>query len=223
MPLAVPLRAVRAGRSGRCIVLFADGGRTFSAADDRAAVLTLAGQCAQALDRARLHQAEHDVADVLQRSLLPPALPPLPRLRVAARYLPSAVGIAAGGDWYDLLPIDEDRVALVVGDVVGHGATAAAVMGQLRSALAALPARRPLPRRRAGAARPLRRAGSPGSAGSTCVCLVLDCGDRRAALGQRRASAGAAARAPPAPRYLDERRRDRARASWPPALPEARR
>ena len=90
--------------------------------DRPAAVLTLAGQCAQALDRARLHQAEHDVADVLQRSLLPSALPALPRLSVAARYLPSAVGVAAGGDWYDLLPIDEDRVALVVGDVVGHGA-----------------------------------------------------------------------------------------------------
>jgi anti-anti-sigma factor len=140
---------------------------------DRAAVLTLAGQCAQALDRARLHQAEHDVADVLQRSLLPPELPELPRLRAAARYLPSAVGVAAGGDWYDLLPIDETRVALVVGDVVGHGAPAAAVMGQLRSALAAylLDGHSP-----AAALERLDRFARrvPGSAGSTCVCLVLN-------------------------------------------------
>ena len=140
---------------------------------DRAAVLTLAGQCAQALDRARLHQVEHDVADVLQRSLLPRELPALPRLRAAARYLPSAVGVAAGGDWYDLLPTGPTTVALVVGDVVGHGATAAAVMGQLRSALAAylLDGHSP-----AAALERLDRFARrvPGSAGSTCVCLVLD-------------------------------------------------
>ncbi|MBL8927460.1 MAG: SpoIIE family protein phosphatase [Pseudonocardia sp.] len=173
--VAVPLALGGPTRPTGAIVLrFADGRPTFSA-QERTAVLTLAGQCAQALDRARLHQAEHDVADVLQRSLLPPALPPLPRLRVAERYLPSAVGIAAGGDWYDLLPIDEDRVAVVVGDVVGHGATAAAVMGQLRSALAAylLDGHPP-----AAALERLDRFARrvPGSAGSTCVCLVVDCG-----------------------------------------------
>ena len=158
---------------GAIVLRFADGRPTFSA-QERAAVLTLAGQCAQALDRARLHQAEHDVADVLQRSLLPPELPALPRLGVAARYLPSAVGVAAGGDWYDLLPIDDHRVAVVVGDVVGHGATAAAVMGQLRSALAAylLDGHSP-----AAALERLDRFARrvPGSAGSTCVCLVVDC------------------------------------------------
>ena len=165
-------------------------------------MLTLAGQCAQALDRARLHQAEHDVADVLQRSLLPPALPPLPRLRVAARYLPSAVGIAAGGDWYDLLPIDENRVAVVVGDVVGHGATAAAVMGQLRSALAAylLDGHSP-----AAALERLDRFARrvPGSAGSTCVCLVVDCGTGALCW----ASAGhppVLLLEPAGPRYLEE-------------------
>ncbi|MGZ8750003.1 MAG: SpoIIE family protein phosphatase, partial [Pseudonocardia sp.] len=172
--VAVPLVLGGPTRPMGAIVLrFADGRPAFSP-QERAAVLTLAGQCAQALDRARLHQAEHDVADVLQRSLLPAALPALPRLAVAERYLPSAVGVAAGGDWYDLLPIDENRVAVVVGDVVGHGATAAAVMGQLRSALAAylLDGHSP-----AAALERLDRFARrvPGSTGSTCVCLVVDC------------------------------------------------
>ena len=140
--------------------------------------------------------------DVLQRSLLPAALPALPRLAVAARYLPSAVGVAAGGDWYDLLPIDEDRVAVVVGDVVGHGATAAAVMGQLRSALAAylLDGHSP-----AAALERLDRfaAPGPGLAGSTCVCLVVDCATGSLCW----ASAGhppVLLLEPEGPRYLDE-------------------
>ncbi|HEX8520043.1 MAG TPA: SpoIIE family protein phosphatase [Pseudonocardia sp.] len=169
---------------------------------DRAAVLTLAGQCAQALDRARLHQVEHDVADVLQRSLLPRELPALARLRVAARYLPSGAGLAAGGDWYDLLPIDASRVALVVGDVVGHGAGAAAVMGQLRSALAAhlLDGRSP-----AAALERLDRFAHrvPGAVGSTCVCLVLDHGTGE--LCWARAGHPAVLLLEPAgPRYLDD-------------------
>ena len=86
-PLAVPLPL--SGRAIGAVGMWFPDGPPELGDDRRAAVLTLAGQCAQALDRARLHQAEHDVADVLQRSLLPPALPPLPRLRVAARYLPA--------------------------------------------------------------------------------------------------------------------------------------
>ncbi len=186
---------------GAIVLRFPDERPTFTA-QERAAVLTLAGQCAQALDRARLHQAEHEVADVLQRSLLPPELPELPRLGVAARYLPSAVGVAAGGDWYDLLPIDDHRVAVVVGDVVGHGATAAAVMGQLRSALAAylLDGHSP-----AAALERLDRFARrvPGSAGSTCVCLVVDCVDGALCW----ASAGhppVLLLEPEGPRYLDE-------------------
>jgi PAS domain S-box-containing protein len=142
-------------------------------ADRRAAVLTLARQCAQALDRARLHAAEHDVAEVLQRSLLPHDLPALDRLDAAARYRPSAVDVQAGGDWYDLIPVGDTSVALVVGDVVGHGAAAAAVMGQLRSALAAylLDGHPP-----AAALERLDRFARriPGARGSTCACLVLD-------------------------------------------------
>jgi serine phosphatase RsbU (regulator of sigma subunit) len=199
--VAVPLVLGGPDRPLGVLALWFDGRSAFSAGD-RAAVLTLAGQCAQALDRARLHQAEHDVADVLQRSLLPHELPALPRLSAAARYLPSAVGVAAGGDWYDVLPIDGTRVALVVGDVVGHGAAAAAVMGQLRSALAAylLDGHSP-----AAALERLDRFARrlPGAAGSTCVCLVLDW-----ATGELRwARAGhppVLLLEPAGPRYLDD-------------------
>ena len=94
----------------------------------RAAILTVAGQCAQALDRARLHAVEHEVAEVLQRSLLPRELPLLARLAATSRYLAGSADTQAGGDWYDLIPVDDHRVAVAVGDVVGHGPAAAAVM-----------------------------------------------------------------------------------------------
>ncbi|MFR9800689.1 hypothetical protein ACL02T_00100 [Pseudonocardia sp. RS010] len=90
-------------------------------ATERATAESLADQCAQALHRARLLAAEREVATVLQRSLLPRELPALARLPAAARYTPSAEDSRAGGDWYDLLPLDRTRVALVIGDVVGHG------------------------------------------------------------------------------------------------------
>ena len=139
----------------------------------RAIIRTVAGQCAQALDRARLHAVEHEVADVLQRSLLPRELPRLARLAAASRYLAGKSDTQAGGDWYDLIPVDDHRVALAVGDVVGHGPAAAAVMGQLRSALASylLDGHGP-----AAALERLDRfaARIPGAQGSTCVCLTLD-------------------------------------------------
>ncbi|MDQ4118682.1 MAG: SpoIIE family protein phosphatase, partial [Actinomycetota bacterium] len=106
-------------------------------AEQRSFVLTLANQCAQSIVRAQLHQAEHEVAETLQRSLLPQKLPELDRMSLATRYRPGTQGTEAGGDWFDVLALDDGRVALVVGDVVGRGPSAAAVMGQLRSAVAA--------------------------------------------------------------------------------------
>ena len=127
-----------------------------------------------------------------------PACRRWPGSPVAARTPPGARQHApSGGDWYDLLPVDDTAVALVVGDVVGHGPPAAAVMGQLRSALAAqlLDGRSP-----AAALERLDRfaARVAGSTGSTCACLLLRLVDRRAALGAGRASAGAAGRRPAA-------------------------
>ncbi|MEA2400046.1 MAG: hypothetical protein QOK00_449 [Thermoleophilaceae bacterium] len=89
---------------------------------------------------ARLHEVyerEHTIAETLQRSLLPERLPRIEGLEIAARYLPASRGAAIGGDWYDALERPDGRVALVVGDVVGHGLRAAAMMGQLRNAFRA--------------------------------------------------------------------------------------
>jgi len=80
---------------------------------------------------------DHEVAETLQRSLLPERLPHIDGVALEARYLPAARGTAIGGDWYDAIELDDGRVAVVVGDVVGHGLRAAAVMGQMRSAFRA--------------------------------------------------------------------------------------
>jgi anti-anti-sigma factor len=140
---------------------------------DRTFLLTLAGQAAVAFERALLADVRREIADTLQQSLLPRSLPGIDRLSVAARYLPGVQGTQAGGDWYDVLPLGPRGVAVVVGDVVGNGAPAAAVMGQLRSALAALlieghPPARALELLDAFAAR------VEGAQVSTAACLLLD-------------------------------------------------
>ena len=84
-----------------------------------------------------VYRREHKIAETLQRSLLPERLPQIEDLQLAARYLPGARGASIGGDWYDVLERPDGRVALVVGDVVGHGLRAAATMGQLRNAFRA--------------------------------------------------------------------------------------
>jgi len=84
-----------------------------------------------------VYEREHRIAETLQRSLLPERLPLIEGIAMAARYLPAGHGEAIGGDWYDALELQDGRVALVVGDVVGHGLRAAAAMGQLRNAFRA--------------------------------------------------------------------------------------
>ena len=92
---------------------------------------------AVAAERASVYLHEHEIAETLQRSLLPDRLPELKGLTLAARYLPGSAGIDVGGDWYDIFPMAIGRVGLVVGDVIGRGLKAAAAMGQLRIALRA--------------------------------------------------------------------------------------
>lgn len=101
----------------------------------RTLLTALSGLVAQALERARLYDAEHSRAKSLQRGLLPRSLPRLPAVTAAASYLPASEGAAVGGDWYDLIPLSADRVAMVVGDVMGHGIAEAATMGRLRTAV----------------------------------------------------------------------------------------
>ncbi|WP_084713457.1 SpoIIE family protein phosphatase [Streptacidiphilus rugosus] len=101
--------------------------------DDLTLAEELAHRAAVCLDNARRYTREHALALALQRSLLPRALPELPAVEVAHRYLPAQEGV--GGDWFDVIPLSGARVALVVGDVVGHGIHAAATMGRLRTAV----------------------------------------------------------------------------------------
>ncbi|NJP49817.1 SpoIIE family protein phosphatase [Streptomyces sp. SBST2-5] len=101
--------------------------------DDLSPAEELAARAAVCIDNARRYTREHNTAVTLQRSLLPSALPELSALEVGHRYLPAQAGV--GGDWYDVIPLPGARVALVVGDVVGHGLHAAATMGRLRTAV----------------------------------------------------------------------------------------
>ncbi|MER6063834.1 SpoIIE family protein phosphatase [Streptomyces sp. NPDC001792] len=93
----------------------------------------LVARAAVSIDNARRYAREHAMAVTLQRSLLPRALPEQSALDVGYRYLPAQSGVS--GDWFDVIPLPGSRVALVVGDVVGHGLHAAATMGRLRTAV----------------------------------------------------------------------------------------
>ncbi|HSA48775.1 MAG TPA: SpoIIE family protein phosphatase [Yinghuangia sp.] len=104
---------------------------------DEQLALGIASQAASAIENARLYRSVRDTAVRLQRSLLPPELPDIETLEIACRYLPGARGSQVGGDWFDVIPLSAGRVALVIGDVMGRGLAAAAVMGQLRTAVRA--------------------------------------------------------------------------------------
>ncbi|MFD7054996.1 SpoIIE family protein phosphatase [Streptomyces sp. RLB3-17] len=96
----------------------------------------LVARAAVSIENARRFTREHTTAVTLQRSLLPHALPEQSAVDVAHRYLPAEAGLGGvGGDWFDVIPLPGARVAIVVGDVVGHGLHAAATMGQLRTAV----------------------------------------------------------------------------------------
>jgi Stage II sporulation protein E (SpoIIE)/GAF domain len=90
------------------------------------------------IDNARRYTHERSTALTLQRNLLPRRPPHLTAVEVASRYLPADAQAGVGGDWFDVIPLSGTRVALVVGDVVGHGIQASATMGRLRSAVRTL-------------------------------------------------------------------------------------
>jgi len=100
---------------------------------DTATAAHLATQAGLAVDTALRYAREWEIADELQRSMLPAHLPQPHGVRLAHRYLPGERGAQVGGDWYDSIPLPGNRVALIVGDVMGHSLTSAAVMGQLRT------------------------------------------------------------------------------------------
>ncbi|GGV39039.1 hypothetical protein GCM10010293_43440 [Streptomyces griseoflavus] len=121
--------------AGACLIGW-DAPHDFGA-DERALLTAAAGLAGQALMRARAFDAEHELVGMLQRQLLPRRLPRLPGAVAVARYLPSTAGLELGGDWYDVIPLPDNHVALVIGDVQGHNAGAATLMGQMRTALRA--------------------------------------------------------------------------------------
>ncbi|MFG2135742.1 SpoIIE family protein phosphatase [Streptomyces sp. NPDC048650] len=101
--------------------------------DDLLVAAQLATHTALGVDKAVLYGREAYIADALQRTMLPDSLPQPTGVRLASRYLPAAETARVGGDWYDAIPLPGSRVALVVGDVMGHSMTSAAIMGQLRT------------------------------------------------------------------------------------------
>ncbi|MFK0105696.1 SpoIIE family protein phosphatase [Streptomyces sp. NPDC091217] len=160
--------------------------------DDLSDAEELAAKSAHAIDNARRYTRERETALALQRSLLPHGLPERPTVDFAYRYLPTGTSAGVGGDWLDVIPLSGTRVALVVGDVVGHGIHASATMGRLRTAVRTL-ADVDLPPDELlthlddlvihlddGGAEPT------GEVGSTCLYAVYDPVSRRCAL----ASAG---------------------------------
>ncbi|MET7289005.1 SpoIIE family protein phosphatase [Streptomyces sp. NPDC005573] len=107
-------------------------------ADDLLLARELASRAAVQIDNARWYQNARNTALTLQRSLLPGEPPVTTGLEVASRYQPAGATTEVGGDWFDVIPLDGDRTALVVGDVMGSGIGAAATMGRLRTATTTL-------------------------------------------------------------------------------------
>lgn len=122
---------------GSMTVVSAGSGRRFGPADLQ---LTeeLAGRVALVVAKTRRYEREQRTSHTLQASLLPSALPEPSGVSMAVRYLPGTRGAEVGGDFYDAVPLHRDSLAIVVGDVAGHDVTAAATMGQLRTAYRAL-------------------------------------------------------------------------------------
>jgi Stage II sporulation protein E (SpoIIE)/GAF domain len=126
-------------------VLGRDEGRPRFTEADVAVIEELSRRLATGIATVEAFAREHTVAETLQHALLPDALPEVAGLDVAVRYLPATDGVHVGGDWYDVFPLGGDRVALAIGDVVGHSIGSASVMGQIRSLLRAYALEHPAP------------------------------------------------------------------------------
>lgn len=147
--------------------------RHFSDADRRQMV-AMGRSIGQALARAERYDMERELAQIFQRSLLPARIPTVEGLAIATHYAPGTAGTEAGGDWYDAFCVG-GCLAVTVGDVVGRGPDAAAVMGQLRSVLkaAVLQGRAPVPALEALNAFTRE---IDGARACTAICMVIDPG-----------------------------------------------
>ena len=135
--MTVPLGNNDGGVIGTVTLVSAGSGRRFTE-KDLGLSEQLAQQVSSVVSRARAYDRERRISHELQRNMLPDAIPELPGWELAVRYLPAAVGYEVGGDWYDVVAVNDRLVALVVGDVEGHDLEAARVMSRLRNALGLL-------------------------------------------------------------------------------------
>lgn len=136
-------RLIIAPLYGRChllgtVALLRGADRLAFTSDDLLVASQLATHAAFGVDETMPYGHEASVADALQLTMLPSSLPETTGVRLASRYLWAAGSTQVGGDWYDAIPLPGNRVALVVGDVMGHSITSAAIMGQLRTTVQTL-------------------------------------------------------------------------------------
>ena len=143
--MIVPLSA-RGRTLGAMTYVWAESGRTYTSAD-LALAQTLAARVALVIDNARLYRDRDHIARTLQHSLLPPEPPTIDGLDLAARYRPAGEGIEAGGDFYDAFDIGDGEWTIALGDVVGKGPDAAALMGMVRHTIRAAAIRERAPAR----------------------------------------------------------------------------
>ena len=151
--MTVPLRLRDEQVLGTVTLVSAGSGRRFSEKDLGLAE-QLAKQVSSVVSRARAYDRERRISHELQRNMLPDAIPTIDGWDIAARYRPAAVGVEVGGDWYDVVPITDQLVALVVGDVEGHDLEAAKIMSRLRHTLGLLVLEEQAPGQGARAAQP---------------------------------------------------------------------
>ncbi|WP_037885365.1 SpoIIE family protein phosphatase [Streptomyces viridochromogenes] len=185
--MSVPIRA-RGATLGVAVLTRFRNPEAFTP-DDVLLAEEITARAAVCIDNARRYSRERETALALQRSLLPRSLPRTAALEAASRYLPAARS-GVGGDWFDVIPLSGMRVAMVVGDVVGHGVQASATMGRLRTAVRTLADIDLAPdellthlddlvvrlSEEAG------HEGSPGEVGATCLYAVYDPVSRRCTL-----------------------------------------
>ena len=144
-------------------------------------VSDLVSRAAVHIDNARLYTREHTTAVTLQRSLLPRHIPKVAGLQIAYRYQPVSRTAEVGGDWFDVIALEDGQVALAVGDVTGHGIHAAAIMGQLRITTATL-ARLGCPPEEVMGQLSGVAAGHGDETGATCLYAQYDPASRRCRL-----------------------------------------
>jgi PAS domain S-box-containing protein len=143
--MVVPL-IVQGRTIGAITLIAAESGRIYNE-DDLALASDLARRAAVSIENARLYRARSQVAEALQRSLLPISRPEIPGLDVAVRYRPAGPGSEIGGDFYDVFEVGDGSWMTVIGDVCGKGTEAAAVTGLARDTIRGLSIRERSPRR----------------------------------------------------------------------------